>query len=116
MSGNISTKLFTKFVGFFSCLIRSDYNFAIIFFCYFIWQQRKDSLALKIVTSIITKILAGSISLILVDIIFMFTEIRVWISEDPNNGIWQTLRPMHNFGIFCFSLIMLLKVVDLRLR
>jgi hypothetical protein len=40
----------------------------------------------------------------------MFTEIRVWITEDPNNGIWQTLRPMHNFGIFCFSLILLLKV------
>lgn len=39
-----------QFVGFFSCLIRSDYNFAVIFFCYFVWQQRKDSLALKIVT------------------------------------------------------------------
>lgn len=40
----------TQFVGFFSCLIRSDYNFAVIFFCYFVWQQRKDSLALKIVS------------------------------------------------------------------
>lgn len=38
-----------KFIGFFSCLIRSDYNFAVIFFCYFVWQQRKDALALKIV-------------------------------------------------------------------
>jgi hypothetical protein len=42
-----------QFVGFFSCLIRSDYNFAVIFFCYFVWQQRKDSLALKIVIGLI---------------------------------------------------------------
>ena len=42
----------SQFVGFFSCLIRSDYNFAVIFFCYFVWQQRKDALALKIVSII----------------------------------------------------------------
>lgn len=35
---------------------------------------------------------------------------RVWMSEDEGNGIWQTLRPMHNFGVFCFVLIMILKV------
>lgn len=52
------------------------------------------------------------IVLILIDIIFAFTELRVWVSEDPNNPIWQTLRPMHNFGIFCFSLIMILKVKE----
>jgi hypothetical protein len=45
--------ILTQFVGFFSCLIRSDYNFAVIFFCYFVWQQRKDSLALKIVLDVI---------------------------------------------------------------
>jgi len=38
-----------QFVGFFSCLIRSDYNLLIILFCYFVWQNRKDALALKIV-------------------------------------------------------------------
>lgn len=32
------------------------------------------------------------------------------MSDDPNNNIWQTLRPMHNFGVFCFALIMILKV------
>lgn len=46
----------------------------------------------------------------MIDLIFLFTEIRVWVSDDPSNGIWQTLRPMHNFGIFCFALIMILKV------
>jgi hypothetical protein len=49
MPGYPGTCIEMKFVGFFSCLIRSDYNFAVIFFCYFVWQQRKDSLALKIV-------------------------------------------------------------------
>jgi hypothetical protein len=35
---------------------------------------------------------------------------RVWLTDDPNNGIWQTLKPVHMFGIFCAVLIMLLKV------
>jgi hypothetical protein len=43
-----------QFVGFFSCLIRTDYNLIIILFCYFLWQNRKDALALKIVASAIT--------------------------------------------------------------
>lgn len=38
-----------QFVGLFSCLIRSDYNFVAIFFCYFVWQQRKDGLSLRLV-------------------------------------------------------------------
>lgn len=63
-------------------------------------------------TVALTQVAAGVAVLIIVDIIFAFTEIRVWVSEDPGNPVWQTLRPMHNFGIFCYALIMLLKVLS----
>ena len=53
MPGDTGKLCLIQFVGFFSCLIRSDYNFAVIFFCYFVWQQRKDSLALKIVIKMV---------------------------------------------------------------
>lgn len=48
--------------------------------------------------------------IIIIDIIFLLTEIRVWLSEDPGNDTWQKLRPMHNFGLFCWIVIMILKV------
>lgn len=51
------------------------------------------------------------IVLFVFDIIFIFTEIRVWTSTDSSNPIWQTMRPLHNFGIFCFFLINILKIV-----
>jgi hypothetical protein len=35
----------------------------------------------------------------------------VWTSDDPINAVWQTIRPLHNFGIFCFVLINILKIV-----
>ena len=57
------------------------------------------------------QILAATIVLLVFDLIFAFTEIRVWVSEDPNNPVWQTIRPMHNFGIFCFVLINVLKIL-----
>ena len=41
----------------------------------------------------------------------MITELPVWTKVDPNNDVWQTLRPMHNFGIFCFIVINILKLV-----
>lgn len=56
------------------------------------------------------QILASLILLIIFDIIFAFVEIRVWVTDDPQNAVWQTIRPLHNFGIFCYSLIMILKV------
>jgi hypothetical protein len=49
--------------------------------------------------------------LFIVDIIFALAELPVWTAFDPANAVWQTLRPMHNFGIFCFVVINLLKIV-----
>ncbi len=54
--------------------------------------------------------LASVITATVFDLLFLFTEMRVWIQDDTNNPIWGTLRPMHNFGIFCFVIIMILKV------
>ena len=51
------------------------------------------------------------IILFVVDFLFLITEMPVWTKEDPNNDVWQTLRPLHNFGIFCFVLINILKLL-----
>ena len=60
------------------------------------------------------KIMGAIILLIVFDVIFVFTEIRVWTTDDPKNPIWHALRPMHNFGIFCWVVIMILKVAFFR--
>ena len=51
------------------------------------------------------------ILLFIVDFLFAITEMPVWTAFDPNNSVWQTLRPMHNFGIFCFVIINILKII-----
>jgi hypothetical protein len=51
--------------------------------------------------------------LILFDVVFGLTEMRIWLTEDPNNAVWQTLMPAHGFSIFCSIVIMILKVTVL---
>jgi hypothetical protein len=41
----------------------------------------------------------------------LLTEVPVWTSPDPNNPVWQTIRPLHGFGIFCFVVINILKLI-----
>lgn len=55
--------------------------------------------------------MATLIVLFIFDIIFLFTEISVWTSTDSANPVWQTMRPLHNFGIVCFIVINILKIV-----
>jgi hypothetical protein len=49
--------------------------------------------------------------LFIVDLLFALTEIPVWTSLDNLNEVWQTMRPLHNFGIFCFVIINILKII-----
>lgn len=58
-----------------------------------------------------TKIMGTLIVLTIFDFIFIFTEIRVWGDNDPKNSVWNSLKPMHGFGVFCFIVINLLKIV-----
>jgi hypothetical protein len=51
------------------------------------------------------------VALFIFDLIFVFTEISTWTSNDSTNPVWQTLRPMHNFGIFCLIVINILKII-----
>jgi hypothetical protein len=96
----------------FSCLIRSDYNFVLIFFVYFLWQQNYSPLAPHIVNYLFyfSKSLGAVAISIIFDILFAIIEIPVWTKFDQGNPIWQTLRGMHNFGIFTFVIIMILKL------
>lgn len=45
------------------------------------------------------------------DLIFIFTEIRIWGETDPKNSVWNAIKPMHGFGVFCFIVINILKIV-----
>ena len=47
----------------------------------------------------------------MVDLLFLLTEIPVWTTEDKSNPVWQTIRPLHGFGIFCFVLINIFKLI-----
>lgn len=40
-----------QFMSTLSCLIRSDFNFPVIFFCYYTWQNRKDRISLNLVNA-----------------------------------------------------------------
>ena len=44
------------------------------------------------------------------DIIFAIVEIPAWTTVDQGNNVWQTIRGMHNFGIFCYVVNLLLKL------
>jgi hypothetical protein len=52
---------------------------------------------------------ATGLSLIF-DVLFAIIEIPAWTAYDEGNQVWQTLRGMHNFGIFCYVLILILKL------
>lgn len=62
-------------------------------------------------TSPPTQIAGATIILFIVDLLFVLTEVPVWTSNDPNNQVWQTIRPLHGFGIFCFVLINIFKLI-----
>ena len=59
----------------------------------------------------ITQISGAVILLFVVDFLFAVIEFPVWTAFDANNSVWQELRPMHNFGIFLFVVINILKIV-----
>ena len=47
----------------------------------------------------------------LFDFIFIFTQLQLWMQTIPSNPVWQQLRSMHVFGILCFVVINLLKIL-----
>ena len=54
--------------------------------------------------------MVGVILLFVFDVIFLLTEVHLWLEVDPENETWQMLKPMHVFGIVCFGVINILKV------
>jgi hypothetical protein len=57
------------------------------------------------------QIAGATIILFVVDLLFLLTEIPVWNAVDPNNPVWQTIHSLHSFGIFCFVIINILKLI-----
>jgi hypothetical protein len=57
------------------------------------------------------QIAGATIILFIVDLLFLLVEIPVWNQTDPNNPVWQTIHGLHSFGIFCFVVINIFKLI-----
>ena len=51
-----------------------------------------------------------TIALIVLDIIFFIFVPKAWMTHDDTNTLWNGLRGLHGFGIFCSVIILALKV------
>lgn len=94
----------TQYVSTMTCLVRSDFNYAFIFFCYFAWQQRKDRIAINLMISCV-------LIMLIYDLIWGALEARVWTRIDPDNSVWNRLSGLHMFGIVCSAIGFILKLV-----
>lgn len=94
-----------------ACLIRSDFNYAVVFFCYFAWQNRKDRISLNLVFDSLMQVTACVVLLLIYDLLFFVLEARVWLKFDKVNPVWNRLSGLHNFAIFCSAIIFLLKLL-----
>lgn len=94
----------TQYVSTMTCLIRSDFNYAFIFFCYFAWQQRKDRISINLMVACV-------VVMLIYDVIWAMLEARVWTRSDPGNTVWNRLGGMHMFAIVSSGLGFILKLV-----
>lgn len=109
-AGDPGTPCVTQHVSAWACLIRSDYNFVFIAFAYFIFVSSREHLVTNVVLSFRAQVLGIVGVLVLLDILFFVFVPRTWLTEDANNSIWNSLKSMHGFAIFCSVIVLLLKV------
>jgi hypothetical protein len=74
-----------------------------IAFTYFIFVSSREHLVTNVVIGIVAV-------LVLLDVLFFVFVPRTWLTEDANNSIWNSLKSMHGFAIFCSVIVLLLKV------
>lgn len=86
-----------------ACLIRSDYNFVLLSFAYFVFVSSRE----YFVTNVLFYLVIG---VVVLDIIFFLFVPKAWMSYDEVNSLWNGLRGIHGFGIFCSVIILALKV------
>lgn len=55
--------------------------------------------------------LAALILSFVFDFFFIFWGLVVWGKDEPSLPIWAALAPMHRFGVFCYVLTNLLKIL-----
>jgi hypothetical protein len=87
------THLAFLYVSAWSCLIRTDYNFVLMFFLYFVWANRQDKLT-------VTLLFYANIALFVFDFIYFLSTFGSWTTNDPTNTLWNSLRGLHGFVIF----------------
>ena len=94
------------YVSAWSCLIRTDFNFVIMFFFYFVWVNRQDKLTINV-------LLYGNIALLVIDLIFFLTAFHSWTTSDPNNPLWDDLKGLHGFAIFTSCLQEVIRIIGI---
>jgi hypothetical protein len=93
--------------------MRTDYNFAFAFFCYYMWTMRDD----KPTSLLVDNFSFTLLQLIIINFITIFTDLiwlvsvgKTWLSQS-NDPLWLDLSGLHHFVIFVSVVIILLKVI-----
>jgi hypothetical protein len=88
----------------FSCLARTDFNFAFTFASYYLWYQRSDEIntTLIMILNVVTCVF---------DLIWIITVSYIWSSNNNANPDWRALNGIHTFVILTSVLTLIFKVL-----
>lgn len=92
------------YISGFSCLGRTDFNFAFAFLSYYLWISKDDS-----TNSLIILVLNALTTV--VDFIWLLSIGYIWTHRYKNNPVWDALTGLHVFVILCSVINMILKVI-----
>jgi len=95
--------LAVSYMSVFSCLARTDYNFAFAFLCYYLWISKYDQ-----TNSLI--ILVLNVLTTIVDIIWILSIGYIWTHVYKQNPLWNALNGIHVFVMVCSVINIILKV------
>ncbi|CAG9317384.1 unnamed protein product [Blepharisma stoltei] len=83
----------------FTCLVRTDFNFAFSLLCYYLWhnanvkQDDKENIGKKLILL--------NVALAILDLIWLITMGSVWSSTpEKNQDLWDELSGIHSFALF----------------
>ena len=91
----------------FTCLIRTDYNFAFALLCYYLWHSYREKDDMK--DHIAKQIFYLNCFTSGLDLIWLLVMGHIW-GQTPKSGDWEGLESIHTFGIFLSSVNFILKL------
>mmetsp|Transcript_14656 Transcript_14656/g.12477 ORF Transcript_14656/g.12477 Transcript_14656/m.12477 type:complete len:184 (+) Transcript_14656:32-583(+) len=99
------TYLAMTWIAAFTCLVRTDYNFAFGLFGYYYWVSRINS------AQVTRTLIVTNAALIVFDIIWLLTAASHWGEEMDNAPIWNSTSGIRSFAVFFSSINILVKFI-----